>query len=443
MLISILTPTNRPRKRILPIIFASLALAFPSTAFAGNGEEKLVCDTVSIRFQVSKTELRPDFFDNSSAILKMRERYDLQNNDSTWRLKNVEIYGAASPEGSVELNNRLSRGRAASLMEYVRMFAIIPDSLSSFHMPGADWEGLLALVEKDPAVPNRDVIMEQLHLIIGEINNPGSSAIDGDRKLRRSAGAAGYSYLLKHLYPRLRAARMCLTWQWVPVPQLEQVTRIVTEVAPYTLPVSAPVFVPDRISVVAEEKPPFYLDLRTNMIYDALAVPNIGLDVYLGSNWSVGVFWMYGWWKCDHRHRYWRTYGGDVSVRRWFGSAAVGKPLTGHHVGAYFGIMTYDFEWGGKGYMGGEPGGSLWDRMNWYGGIDYGYSLPIGRRLNIDFSIGIGYLGGRYYEYKPIDNHYVWQTTKNRHYFGPTKAEISLVWLLGRGNFNARKGGDK
>ncbi|MCD8273384.1 MAG: DUF3575 domain-containing protein, partial [Alistipes sp.] len=27
------------------------------------------------------------------------------------------------------------------------------------------------------------------------------------------------------------------------------------------------------------------------------------------------------------------------------------------------------------------------------------------------------------------------------HWFGPTKAEISLVWLLGRGNYNEKKGG--
>lgn len=43
----------------------------------------------------------------------------------------------------------------------------------------------------------------------------------------------------------------------------------------------------------------------------------------------------------------------------------------------------------------------------------------------------------------PLDGHYVWQATKNRHWFGPTKAEISLVWLLGRGNSNNKKGGVK
>ena len=52
-----------------------------------------------------------------------------------------------------------------------------------------------------------------------------------------------------------------------------------------------------------------------------------------------------------------------------------------------------------------------------------------------------GYLGGSYKEYIPLDGHYVWQTTKNRRWFGPTKAGISLVWLIGRGNYSRKKGG--
>ncbi len=56
------------------------------------------------------------------------------------------------------------------------------------------------------------------------------------------------------------------------------------------------------------------------------------------------------------------------------------------------------------------------------GGVAYGYSLPVGHRFNVDFTLGIGYLGGSYKEYIPLDGHYVWQTTKNRRWFGPTKA---------------------
>ena len=53
--------------------------------------------------------------------------------------------------------------------------------------------------------------------------------------------------------------------------------------------------------------------------------------------------------------------------------------------------------------------------------------------------IGLGYLGGEYQEYLPKDGHYVWQATKQRRWFGPTKAEVSLVWLLGRNNNNRAK----
>ena len=75
------------------------------------------------------------------------------------------------------------------------------------------------------------------------------------------------------------------------------------------------------------------------------------------------------------------------------------------------------------------------------GGVAYGYSLPVGHRFNVDFTLGIGYLGGLYKEYIPLDGHYVWQTTKKRRWFGPTKAGISLVWLIGRGNYSRKKGG--
>ena len=91
--------------------------------------------------------------------------------------------------------------------------------------------------------------------------------------------------------------------------------------------------------------------------------------------------------------------------------------------------------------MGGLPGGTLWDRCNINAGIEYGYSLPIGRRLNLDFTIGIGYIGGKYYEYVPRDGHYVWQSTHRLNWVGPTKAEVSLVWLIGCDNYNRRKGG--
>ena len=199
---------------------------------------------------------------------------------------------------------------------------------------------------------------------------------------------------------------------------------------------------PNLIFAPLPVKKPFYMALKTNLLYDAAALPNIGAEFYLGKNWSVGANWTYGWWDKDSSHHYWRAYGGELYGRWWFGEKAHTKPLTGHHLGVFAGIITYDFEFGGKGYMGGLPGKTLWDRCNRYAGIEYGYSLPVGRRINIDFSIGLGYLGGKVIKYHPSHDRYIWDKTTNFNWIGPVKAEVSLVWLIGRGNVNM-KGGNK
>lgn len=109
--------------------------------------------------------------------------------------------------------------------------------------------------------------------------------------------------------------------------------------------------------------------LKTNMLYDAAAIPNIGLEVSVGKGWSVGANWMYAWWSNDARHRFWRAYGGDVELRRWFSPRRESRSLMcGHHIGVYGQMLTYDIEWGGRGYLG--------DRWSWAAGLSYGYSLP-------------------------------------------------------------------
>lgn len=185
--------------------------------------------------------------------------------------------------------------------------------------------------------------------------------------------------------------------------------------------------------------------LKTNMLFDALLIPNIGAEFYLGKDLSVYGEWMYAWWSNNNLHRYYRIYGGDLGLRWWFGKRAHEKPLTGHHVGVYGGVFTFDFEFGGRGYLGGLPGGNIFDSCFINGGIEYGYSLPVSKHLNIDFSLGAGYTSGKYMEYIPdgFEHGYLWQATKRFGWVGPTKAEISLVWLLGRGNGNTKKGGEK
>ena len=166
--------------------------------------------------------------------------------------------------------------------------------------------------------------------------------------------------------------------------------------------------------------------MRTNLLYDAVLVPNVGLEVWLGAGFTLGVDWFYTWIPLDQQHFYWQTYGGYLTARYYFGKQAAAQPYGGHHVGIYGSMLTYDVEFGGRGYQA--------DKFGFGGGVEYGYSLPVAKNLCLDFNLGIGYQGGEYKTYLPTDDgtgHYVWEGTYKRHWFGPTKAEISLKWLIG------------
>lgn len=400
------------------------------------------CDSVRIYFRQGHSVLEPGLHGNREALKRIADSLRTYAGP-TGRLRRIEVTGGASPEGSVLLNKRLSEKRAKALLEHLSREGGIPDSLLSFTFLGRDWGGLIRLVENDPGVPCRDAVLELLH-DIAERCRGGEKAGDANAaRLAHFKEGEPYRYMYRKLFPELRATQLCLRYETTPVRQqpiaagVSFPKPVLRTPAPLSAPVSAPAFA----GHTPQTRRPFYMAVKTNMLYDAIAVPNIGAEFYAGRNWSVGANWMYAWWKTDRKHWYWRTYGGELNVRKWFGKRAQEKPLQGHHLGVYGQLLTYDFETGGRGYIGGKPGGSLWDKANWGAGIEYGYSLPVGRRLNLDFTVGAGYLGGEYWEYISLEDCYVWQATKRLRWFGPTKAEVSLVWLIGRGNYNNRKGG--
>ena len=381
------------------------------------------CDTVRIHFRQGDARLDLSFGDNRAALEGIVQRLWEKRGDPALRLERLVYVGGASPEGSVAINRRLSEERARALFGYLARYVSLPDSMTASEFVGRDWEGLLRLAEQDERVPFR---AEALALLQEICREKGDDSLDPLGRLQRLRGGEPYRYMYRELFPALRRS------------QVEFRYRAVEPLVVHdTLWLRDTVWLHDTVYVeVKTEVPvrkPFYMSLHTNMLYDLALVPNGGIEFYLGRGWSVAGNWMYAWWKSDRKHNYWRIYGGDLAVRKYFGRLAKEKPLTGHHAGVYGGIVTYDFELGGRGYLG--------DRWSWHAGVEYGYALPIARRLNLDFSLGLGYLGGEYKEYLLIDDCYVWQATKRRRWFGPTKAGIALVWLIGHGNENQGKGG--
>ena len=415
-------------------------------------------------------------------------------------LEKVVIYSYTSPDGTHKANLTLAARRMDSLESWLLRNTPLPETMLETNSGGIAWDLLRDAVSKSEMQYKKEVLQILDNTPVWVFDSNGKVIGSRKKELMDLKGGVPYRYMYEHLFPDLRSSIAIMLYVRTSGPQTEEerepaasektspaapekdmVTTVpeesaipATEESEAVAPdEKATAVIPekDMVATVPEEsvtpateksetvapdekttaavpeqeryEPLHKLALKTNMLYDALAVPNIGVEFYLGKNWSISGNWMYGWWNSDNKHRYWRIYGGEIAVRKWLGKKASEKPLTGHHLGVYGQLFTYDFEWNGTGYMGGEPGKTLWNSPNYAAGVEYGYSLPIGRRLNIDFTVGVGYWGGTYYTYTPLDGHYVWESTKKRHWFGPTKAEISLVWLLGRGNSNNRKGGLK
>ncbi|MGL5227583.1 MAG: DUF3575 domain-containing protein [Bacteroidales bacterium] len=164
-----------------------------------------------------------------------------------------------------------------------------------------------------------------------------------------------------------------------------------------------------------------HIAIKTNILHDAAMIPNIGVELCFPHQWSLNASWNCAWWDNNNKHRYWRTYGGEIEARKWHGRLAQEYPLRGHHTGLFMMAGMYDFEWGHAGYM----------NDLYYGiGVSYGYAVKLARNLSLDFGVGIGYLCGTYFKYRPQDNGYCVMSRRNLSYFGPIKAEVSLVWTL-------------
>lgn len=388
------------------------------------------------------------------------------------RISGILIKGWASPEGEDLLNERLSVNRARKVGRYLADRAVLPDTLLAAEGGGVDWRHLAEEASACPELPDKEEVLRILeNTPVREVRD--GRVVDGrKRRLRMLQGGIPYKYLYKGAFPALRRADIRAVvsgGSQLPPPSSSKhsvETYSDDEGHPADVPadscrpaaaehavavVSLPAgnmpegnFVPvsesgapESESVVRSVSDPEpavrstrepWVALKTNLLYDALLVPNAGIEFRFADRWSAGADYMHAWWSNDRKHRYWRCYGGEVTLRRYFG----GTPFTGHHVGIYGTMLTYDFEFSEKGWQS--------DGFSYGGGLEYGYSLPVARRLNIDFSIGVGYFGGRYKEYVPMDDCYVWQSTRRRHWFGPTRAQISLVWILG-GERRSGKGG--
>ncbi|MFI3322779.1 MAG: DUF3575 domain-containing protein [Rikenellaceae bacterium] len=175
--------------------------------------------------------------------------------------------------------------------------------------------------------------------------------------------------------------------------------------------------------------------LKTNLLFDTASLINVEIEVPISESFSVAGEWIFPWWKWDNgkensqRNRV-QLLNANFEGKYWFGDRAYRPKLTGWFAGVYVGGGLYDFEWDKKGYQG---------EFLIAGGISGGYAHIINKSgsLRMEYSLGLGILRTRYTYYNAmydIDNswHAIKQRTGNYTWVGPTKAKVSLVWIVNR-----------
>ena len=441
------------KKIVMVVLMPTTLLA---NAYAASIQDSL---RTTIYFRPGYSLLELSYRDNAANMKALTQGIQTIKGNPCVQLQHIRILSAASPEGNSALNKRVAKRRGERLRNYLKETLVLPDSIFTVSSAGEDWQGLAALIAKEKT-PWRNKALQIIRHTPEWVTRNGKVVDGRKRQLQNLDGGKAWKYMLDNHFYTLRTGAVVVCEvktlaaestpsaaearleqarqeQARPEPASQQASGQPASQQQASQSPSSPPFpaIPSQVHPEPQAPPvASYFALKSNLLYDALLVPNLSLEASIGSGWTLGAGGMFAWWSKDAKHRYWRIYGGDLEIRKYFGTLSKSKPLQGHHLGIYGDFLTYDFEFGAKGYQ---------SKATYAAGIKYGYSHPIANRLNLDFALGIGYLHSNYKTYVPRDGCYVYQETKKRKWLGPTQAEISLVWLLGKGNTNKKKGGKK
>jgi pimeloyl-ACP methyl ester carboxylesterase len=116
------------------------------------------------------------------------------------QVERIVIAGFASPEGSANLNMRLSERRGESVRKFILDNSSLRPSGVSVYAGGEDWEGLREMVASSD--------MWDKHEVLYIIDNYPVWGPEGGResKLMRLRGGAAYRHMYRNFFPELREA---------------------------------------------------------------------------------------------------------------------------------------------------------------------------------------------------------------------------------------------
>lgn len=168
--------------------------------------------------------------------------------------------------------------------------------------------------------------------------------------------------------------------------------------------------------------------IKTNLLYDATATVNLGVEVGLHQRWTLDVSGNFNAWSRNESTK-WKHWLVQPEARYWFCDR-----FAGHFVGAH--LLVGAFNFGNINnkikFLGSDFSQLSNYRYQGYGygaGVCYGYAFLLGKHWNLELELGVGYIFADYQQFecggcgRSIGG-------GKHHYFGPTKAAVNIVYLF-------------
>lgn len=168
--------------------------------------------------------------------------------------------------------------------------------------------------------------------------------------------------------------------------------------------------------------------VKTNLIYDATATVNVGMEVGLAPRWTFDLSGNLNTWS-KNEYTKWKHWMVQPEARYWFCDR-----FSRHFIGAH--LLTGAFNFGNINnnisFLGTDFSVLSDYRYQGYaygGGLAYGFAFVLSKHLNLELEVGAGYVYLDYEKFECADcGRKVGEG--NHHYVGPTKAAINLVYLF-------------
>lgn len=166
--------------------------------------------------------------------------------------------------------------------------------------------------------------------------------------------------------------------------------------------------------------------VKTNALHVAAAwTPNLAGEIVAGERVTIDLVVAYNPWNLkgsEESNKKLAHFLVSPEARYW-----TCEPMNGHFFGLHAIAVTYN--------VGQHDIPLLFDKEYRYegnalgGGVSYGYHLPLSTTWGVEFTVGVGALFARHEKFEcPRCGESL--GTYSKTYFGPTRAGISLVYIL-------------